>query len=449
MEGLKEYRTLEGIDNPYFLDIEYHVLYNNRPDCLLPVQIRNIDGHSLLLYEVTGMECMQTQMGRKSFSRDEMEEFLKDLKKMVAELERLMLDISQVRLFPEDIFRKKGGHYCWIYSPEKQDNPLKGIEKLFEWILASIDYNDFKLVQYTYYSYWCIRNHPFSEETLQKCLDYQPDKVGDYQPGNYETYFEDEKAVETVREYQENGGSPSPVETVRPEYHSYVRTPDYPDMAHNTGPMEETDEASATRFIPEIIFGLLSGIILIALAVFVVMGMQHNMLMDLKYIIGGLIIAFLLSADGLWYVHRRRKKKETEGKEETSSKRPYVYPSYDHSWDGDGATEVLSIRRDMLKPAFRSLETGKVYVIDDFPYYIGSEAGSNQMHINEPSVSRRHAAVIRGRQTGNYDLQDLKSTNGTWVDKTPVTYENPVRLEKGNVVRFAAKSFEFIILDQP
>ena len=109
----------------------------------------------------------------------------------------------------------------------------------------------------------------------------------------------------------------------------------------------------------------------------------------------------------------------------------------------------MGIRKNRLQPAFKNHEDGRIHIIDSFPFYIGSEPDINQMVIDEPSVSRRHAAVIRGRQTGNYDLQDLKSTNGTWIGQTPVTYDQPVRLEPGSQVRFAMKSYEFMILDYP
>ena len=449
IEGLKEYRTLEDIDNPYFMDIEYQVIYNNHPECLLPIQVRTIDGHSRLLYEVTGMCSMETEMSRKAFSREEMAIFLRDFKKLVGELDRLMLDISQICFRPESIFRKKGGHYSWIYTPEKRDQPMKGIERLFEWILTSIDYSDYQLVQYAYYSYWCIRNQPFSEETLQMCLDYQPETITAGQPVSYERCFSEEMEEgnkETVLPEKERAADH---QEGRSRVHMGFRDPvDYSAISGVSHTEAGPDDSSFRRFLPEILSGTACGIVFTALVIFLIMGVRQGMLMELKYYIAGIVGVMILACDLLWLFRRRRKKAEKDRKKEVRKRKPAVYPSYDHSWEEEGGTEVLSIRKDMLKPAFRSVDSGKVHVIDVFPFYIGSEAAGNQLVIDEPSVSRRHAAVIRGRQTGNYDLQDLRSTNGTWVDQKPISYEHPVRLEKGNIVRFAKKNYEFIMLDQ-
>ena len=457
IEGLKEYRTLEDIDNPYFMDVEYHVLCHNRPDYLLPVQLRDIDGRSRLLYDVTGMYSIEEEMKNNSFSREEMRLFLDDFRNLIAILDRFMLDIGQILLGPDEIFKEKNGHYWWAYSPVKQDNPMKGIERFFEWILSSIDYSNFELVQFTYYAYWYIRNHPFSEETLRKCMDYQPEAIAAYQTDSHDEFFQKEKNnlhdSGLMADMEPLAGPPS-YDTFEhakgsrrfADQYSYEgkRGSDRFPYEENKKPGEEMTEKTLESVLPEALCGAACGIFMIALVVFLVTGFRNNVLMELKYIIAGLLIGMILSADGVWQFRKRRKKRK---KKDNTGGKEMLTASYDYSWEEEGGTEVLGIRKDLLKPAFKSLDDGKIYVIKEFPFYIGSDPGINQMVINESSVSRRHAALMRGRQTGNYDLQDLRSTNGTWVNQTMLSYEKPVRLEVGSVVRFAIKSYEFIMMD--
>ncbi|MDY6791599.1 MAG: FHA domain-containing protein [Thermodesulfobacteriota bacterium] len=40
---------------------------------------------------------------------------------------------------------------------------------------------------------------------------------------------------------------------------------------------------------------------------------------------------------------------------------------------------------------------------------------SNDIHIDSPAVSRQHAQIIQNQ--GNYLIEDLKSTNGTFLNK--------------------------------
>ncbi len=53
----------------------------------------------------------------------------------------------------------------------------------------------------------------------------------------------------------------------------------------------------------------------------------------------------------------------------------------------------------------------------------------NDIHINNPSVSRQHAQIIKNQ--GNYLIEDLKSTNGLYLNKvrTATSY-----LKDGDVI---------------
>jgi len=70
---------------------------------------------------------------------------------------------------------------------------------------------------------------------------------------------------------------------------------------------------------------------------------------------------------------------------------------------------------------------------------IGS-APDNQIVIADQSVSRHHA-LIRRRLRG-YDLIDLESTNGSFVNAKRVT--NPVTLKRGDELRFGQVRFAFL-----
>ena len=70
---------------------------------------------------------------------------------------------------------------------------------------------------------------------------------------------------------------------------------------------------------------------------------------------------------------------------------------------------------------------------------VGSDLG-NYFVLPEKTVSRRHA-VIRRRIRG-YDLIDLESTNGTYLNGKRVT--KPVRLKRGDEVRFGQAAFAFM-----
>jgi hypothetical protein len=73
-----------------------------------------------------------------------------------------------------------------------------------------------------------------------------------------------------------------------------------------------------------------------------------------------------------------------------------------------------------------------VFELDADSYAIGREAG-NEIVIEDPQVSRRHAQLTR--QGDSYIIEDIGSTNGTYVNGKRVTA--PVLLSDGDMVGLA------------
>ncbi|HEX21652.1 MAG TPA: DUF2662 domain-containing protein [Actinobacteria bacterium] len=64
------------------------------------------------------------------------------------------------------------------------------------------------------------------------------------------------------------------------------------------------------------------------------------------------------------------------------------------------------------------LETGKRFALKGETIYIGRQA-NNDMVVDDPSVSRRHARLER--EGPSYVITDLNSTNGTQINQIPIT----------------------------
>ncbi len=73
-----------------------------------------------------------------------------------------------------------------------------------------------------------------------------------------------------------------------------------------------------------------------------------------------------------------------------------------------------------------------VFELDKDSYLIGREAG-NDIVVEDPQVSRRHAQLTR--QGSAYLIEDMGSTNGTYVNGKRVTA--PVLLSNGDLVGLA------------
>jgi hypothetical protein len=77
---------------------------------------------------------------------------------------------------------------------------------------------------------------------------------------------------------------------------------------------------------------------------------------------------------------------------------------------------------------------GKVYSLENSEISIGREVGSD-VFINDEEVSRRHARLVS--QFGDYVLEDLGSTNGTFINGQRATGQR--FLKPGDTILFGEK----------
>ena len=84
---------------------------------------------------------------------------------------------------------------------------------------------------------------------------------------------------------------------------------------------------------------------------------------------------------------------------------------------------------------------GRDLMITETPFLIGTREGTAGW-LRASSVSRQHAKILRDGE--GYLLEDLNSTNGTFVNGEPVNYRSPVRLRPRDRVAFADEEFLFL-----
>jgi pSer/pThr/pTyr-binding forkhead associated (FHA) protein len=83
--------------------------------------------------------------------------------------------------------------------------------------------------------------------------------------------------------------------------------------------------------------------------------------------------------------------------------------------------------------------SGDALSLDEGVLTVGREIGLGLSLINETTVSRNHAEIVR--MGTSVKVRDLGSTNGTFVNGVQVTGE--VELKPGDQVQFGAVRFRF------
>ena len=98
--------------------------------------------------------------------------------------------------------------------------------------------------------------------------------------------------------------------------------------------------------------------------------------------------------------------------------------------DEQSLTQILDDRVPLNLALEFSSESGEHIPIDSFPARIGKGEDAD-VKLTEPTVSRMHAVIIR--KPDGFQLEDLNSTNGTWVNKKKISVK---MLYNGDEIQF-------------
>ena len=82
------------------------------------------------------------------------------------------------------------------------------------------------------------------------------------------------------------------------------------------------------------------------------------------------------------------------------------------------------------------------YVLDQNEYRVGSRDEKNEILLHSSAVSRHHARIWKEGEA--YYLEDLNSTNGTYVNGETVNINDPVRLESMDRIHFADVEYRMV-----
>ena len=119
----------------------------------------------------------------------------------------------------------------------------------------------------------------------------------------------------------------------------------------------------------------------------------------------------------------------------------YVFDSSSPDQTEFLATEMAQLRR--LKLTWSEGGGEKSKEILNFPVYIGRDASSCAVVVNDPSVSRRHTQI--SLNSGVLSVSDAGSSNGTLLDGSPVTSD--MEIHSGQVLKLGRVSIQIEIQD--
>ncbi|MCM1467596.1 MAG: FHA domain-containing protein [Alistipes sp.] len=98
-----------------------------------------------------------------------------------------------------------------------------------------------------------------------------------------------------------------------------------------------------------------------------------------------------------------------------------------------GATQLLNVKRLV------SAGGGTDIILSKFPLHVGSSRAESDCVLENVMVSRKHAVITM--ECGGYYIEDLDSTNGTFINGSRIAPYEPVLVKEGDQISFANEKF--------
>ena len=130
----------------------------------------------------------------------------------------------------------------------------------------------------------------------------------------------------------------------------------------------------------------------------------------------------------MFTIFRRRKEKQQEEELKAAE-----YTTIDDYFGEEVDCETIFFDTDLVLK-WKEKGFSKEYTLSDFPISVGKLRGSVQVVMEDDSISRLHAKIMR--EKGDVFIQDLDSTNGTFVNGQRLFSGQKVTIHREDEIQF-------------
>ena len=371
--------------NPEEKRYQYCILSRGGIKGLLASSLRYINGQAYLYYDISSKQNIVQLNSTKPLTRQWLKDFLWSFRRIREELSRFLLDEQHILWFPQEIFRDlESGGFFFLYVPYYEEN--NGFEKLLEFMVEHIDYDDDELVECVYHMY---------EQFEDSGWDYLQQGI-----------FKDAERLDEIKE--ENSGLEQPIlrtECTVDGNNANVVTADVvsvPERAEKEGRQADANGAGDKA-----------------------------------------------EKKGIMTVFRSKRRKEKEQRESyqnvlQSQLNGYAVaeetPYGEEEW---GRTVFMELPEKTLENhhGLYSADGKLLAKVDKASVTIGKKKEEVDVVLEDASVSRMHARILV--DGGKLLLEDLNSTNGTFKNGLRMEPYERRELEEGDEIRIGTQELVY------
>lgn len=395
---------------------EMVMVCKNHFDIFLPVREHFANGNIAYEYDITGYRSLDEYSARKGIGLKEITQLGQAINRVRVVVEEFMLDITQIKIDTKYIFIKDE-EVRFTYCPEKGKDFFIQLKIMWEDVLTSLEHSDKTAVMAAYGIYQDLLKGVFEPDrhlTHDGAVEVKRDED--------EFYTNSEIAKEEIVEETEEENT---------RLKGIIKTCTFVGACAAVYGFAAMSEAKLN------IFGL-GRAFLICLLVAGAGACVFGMLVSN----GRIKLAALTRI-----VEKTKLMEYSVGKEELENERAAGLPDGKVQNENGGATQYLTL--DAISPVREGIvlvqkATGEEIMISKFPSTLGSMSNCNVI-ISGIGVSRVHAVITK--QDGVVQIEDMDSTNGTWLNGEKLVGGQKYVLKEKALLRFAVAEYEVLRCD--
>ena len=434
--------------------------------------VQTIDGKKEVRYDISSMQTIEQIFAVREIDFQSLKDLIRQVMETVREAENGLLDARQLCFEPEYLYwdLEKGRLRVLFDYTELQEEG--SIRQLAEFLLERICHEEERGVDLAYFFFGCVEKENICIAEIEEYMEKQEGGNGEEKPLPC-------KERETALAIQESGAKKSrqyeePKQKERWQYEEAKQREEW--QYQEAKQREEWQYEQPERKEPQrkkfswrgkngslietglaaVVTALLAGIALIgAEAYFILTEIEKRAWLGISAIlfVGGMCV-FLYG----FIAEKKRIKKDGECEKEKTGDAERVEEAADQyafsretmpayfeeksmPEETDGRTvyigDSLSYREYKLVQEKKGAEAE--YPVIVYPFLIGKDKERVSLPVKERSVSRIHARLIREEE--DVYIEDLHSTNGTYLNDLRLTPHEPVKVRRGDFIQFGKAEF--------
>ncbi|MBR5930899.1 MAG: FHA domain-containing protein [Lachnospiraceae bacterium] len=405
----RSYMVIEKI--PAFSENDFMVqmLLQNDIRTLLKFRYETVNGKTDLLYDISSRQVFQRQFEINKMTGENLKAFCYSVRSMINALEEYLLEPNNIILKKECIFTDpEGKQYEFCYHPYYHGDIMMEFRELFNHILQIINYEDEKTVRLAYEIHAKLQSDNFTLADIMEALN------SDLPIPSPKIEKIESEEIDLLEELNQ------PLPEVIPERSFFEKISDYLKGRNLIDVLEDINNKELRMKIDG----------------YSMAGASHERQMQ-KYTNGNIKQEHAQGGVAVDYSHN-----STSGVPLGQSfMEESVYPQRQRL-PVKGTILLEDPEPDLRKLVGRKSQQGHDFDVDGFPFTIGKLEGYVNAVINVPAVSRLHARIYQ-KPNGDYQIEDMNSTNGTFVNNQRMSPYTKTPLHVGDVIALADEEFEF------